>query len=73
MPQNHVGLGCGTPIIPAPLDILESSEDGGEGGRVLWSGFQKRYGHDTGITAILYNFQRGGGYGGASLGYSHGG
>ena len=32
------GLQCGIPSVPAPPEILESAEDGGEGGRLLWGG-----------------------------------
>ena len=38
----HRGLRCGTPNMPAPLEILESAEDGGEGGRILQVGVQRR-------------------------------
>ena len=41
MPRDPVGLWCGTPSMPAPLDILELAEDGGEVGRILSGGVQR--------------------------------
>ena len=64
------GLRFGTPIIPAPLEILESAEDGGEGGRVLRGGVHRCPWSDAGIPVIPQYFQCGGGYGSESLGVS---
>ena len=59
--------------MPATLDILESDEDGGKGGRILQGGIHRCLRRDSGISDILHNFKHGGGCGSAILGVSDGG
>ena len=73
VPQCHVGIRYGTPIMSDPLDILESAEDGGKGGRVLRSGVHRCSGSEAGRPIILHHFQRSDGCGSESLGVSNGG
>ena len=42
--------------MPAPPDILESSEDSSKGGRVLWGVVYRGLGSDTGRTNIPHHF-----------------
>ena len=58
--------------MPDPLDILESSEGGGEGGRILWGGIHRFLGRDSWRPAIPSHFQRFGRCGSATLGFSDG-
>ena len=59
--------------MPDPPDILESAENGSEGGRVLQGGFYGGSGNDIGIPTISHHFRCGGRCGGASLGVRDGG
>ena len=56
-----------------PLDILDSAENGGEGGRVLQVGVHRCSESDTRRPSIPNHFQSGGGCGSASLGVGDGG
>ena len=73
MPQYPGGLWYVTPRMTAPMEILESAEDGGEVGRVSRGGVHRCPGHDAGRPAIPHHLQRGGGCGNATLGVSYGG
>ena len=73
MTRNLRGLWCGTLSVPAPPDILGSSEDGGEGGRLLRVGVSGIQGRYTGGPSTPHHLQCGGGCGGTTLGCSDGG
>ena len=73
MPKNAIGLWRGTSSVSSTMEKLGLTEDGCEGGRLLWvgvSGIQER---DAGGITIPNHSQPGGGCGGATLGQSDGG
>ena len=68
MPGNPTGLRRGALILPAPLDILGSAEDGREGGGILQIGSLEIQGGGVGRTVVPHHLQCGGGCGGETLG-----
>ena len=59
--------------MPNLPEILDSADDGSEGGQVLRGVVYGGFGCDSGRPAISHHFQCGGGCGGASLGVRDGG
>ena len=56
MPQYPIGLQCETLSMPNPPNILDSDEDGGKGGGILWGVVHRGLGVDTGRPDIPYHF-----------------